>query len=153
MRMPHLRGDLARDKNRIVYKTRTRRREESTAKVYSLVHVLTYLLTYLSAYSSIFLVRHLETPGCDLKRNYIPRVWERAGGMAAARSPKGSAKYDDTHGAATRRYSTSGGRMVDVDLRASQPASQAARILVTDLPQSAGKAGGCRLSSGVPGET
>lgn len=49
--------------------------------------------------------------------------------MAAARSPKGSAKYDDTHGAATRPYSTSGGGMVDVDLRASQPANQPARQL------------------------
>lgn len=73
-------------------------------------------------------------------------------GMATARSTKGSAKYDDTHGAATRRYSTSGGGMVDVDLRVSQPASQATRMnpgdSVTDLQSS--KAGGCRLSSGAP---
>ena len=82
-------------------------------------------------------------------------------GMAATRSPKRSAKYDDTHGAATRQYSTSGGGMVDVDLRASQPVNQPANQvirmnpgdLVTDLPQFAGKAGGCRLNSNAPEET
>ncbi|KAL0118447.1 hypothetical protein PUN28_009243 [Cardiocondyla obscurior] len=38
----------------------------------------------------------------------------------------------------------------------NQPTSQAARMnpgdSVTELPQSAGNAGGCRLSSGAPGE-
>lgn len=103
---------------------RARKREECESLLFVDVS-MTYL--FLPLIRLFFSDRHPETfvrGARDLKRNYIPRVWERVNGMAAARSPKGSAKYDDTHGAATRRYSTSGGRMVDVDLRASQPASQ-----------------------------
>jgi len=86
--------------------------------------------------------------GRDLERNHFPRVWEGASG-----SPTGSAKYDDTHGAATRRYSTSGGRMVDVDLRASlREWILVTRWPICRYPPTGGKAGGCNRSSGAPGE-
>lgn len=57
----------------------------------------------------------LNRPGKPISREIIFLAYE----SVPSGSPRGSAKYDDTHGAATRQYSTSGGGTVDVDLRAS----------------------------------
>jgi len=59
----------------------------------------------------------------DLQGNRIPPMYE--GNERISREGWKRGGNSGTHGAATRRYSTSGGGIVDVDLL-SQPASQPA---------------------------